>query len=191
MTPTITANWVESAKARASCHKSLTDFELRNLSLALRAERLLARNSRALDDEDIEPGVNISAGISVTHFLERIKCGTLLSEYELLEFEALLEIEETEEAVTEAAQEAETVGLIVFHGIEDAAGAANPQDFVAADVLATDTAIATLHTIGDAETQVLQAVAGANKVTITFDGAPDAGTKVNILVVRDNSDIPA
>lgn len=189
MSETITSNWVESAKAKVACVGGLNEYELRNLIVALNIQNLLARNSRALDNDTPEEADNISISLTATGYLERIDCYQLLSETELLQAEALFLIREGDLNESDATEDsAEDARPYIFkQGIATMADASNPQDVTLANVLSTDAVAVTLHTIGDSETFVKKAVTAAGKITVTFDGAPDNGTKINYIITRNPS----
>lgn len=63
-------------------------------------------------------------------------------------------------------------------------GGAAAEAITVTGAVATDVVIATINTVGAVPRTIASAVAGANTVTITFDGDPAADHVVNLLVVR-------
>lgn len=74
---------------------------------------------------------------------------------------------------------------IVSCSIENAADAAASVEITKAGVLATDVAIAIAADLSNGSATFLQsAVAGVDKVDVTFDGNTATGDKFNLLVIR-------
>jgi hypothetical protein len=73
---------------------------------------------------------------------------------------------------------------VVFAAVVTTAGGAAAEVVAAPGVQAGDVVVATLAAEGNTPRLIETAVAGANQVTVTFDGDPAADHEVNLLVIR-------
>jgi hypothetical protein len=186
ITPT---NWLQEISQKIACGISTIPMDqLRVANIGLQIESLLCKCPTILDAE-AEPSCNIAGWMNLSQIYDRIKCGKMLTEAEMLWAQTNIFIKEKEccdqtDAVDPTdAFEIVAAGIYSWNG-----GAATTASIPVVGLLATDIVQTTLVSRAATEQLILSVNDAANDqidLTLSANGT-DTTTKVSYVVLRAN-----
>lgn len=180
---TIALNWLAQAKLQLSCGISFTAEQMKGIIFGLRVEALLGKCSTILTVEEGETDDVIK---NITFYFDKVKCGEVLQEDQVLHANSLLAIKELEcNVILASAEAADDARPVIFaSGIWTRTGGNN--FITVAGILNTDKVFVQLTDLNSIEAITkAEANAASTRIDLTFSGIPaNTTTKAQYLVIR-------
>jgi len=181
-------NWLTSFKEKIACGVgSIPVDQMRTANIGLQIENLIEKCATILDSD--AAGCNIATSVTLSSLYERIKCGVMLTEAEVLWAQSNILIKNGLCDIQSVDGDPVDEFEIFAAGIHPWAGGAATTDSIAVvGLLATDIVITTLIARASTETLILSVNDAANDqidLTLSANGT-NTTTKIAYQVLRAN-----
>lgn len=181
-------NWLTSFKEKISCGVgSIPADQMRTAIIGLQIENLIERCSTILDSD--ASGCNIETSVTLSSLFERIKCGVMLTEAEVLWAQSNILIKNGLCDTLEVTEDPDDSFEIIAAGIHPWAGGSTTADSISVvGLLFTDIVITTLVQRASNEQLIVSVNDAANDqidLLLSHNGT-NTTTKIAYQVLRAN-----